>query len=63
MLHLLLAARLFDDTGRPDRATDARQRSSAVLLRTADQTRIESEVAAWKPDALVELPAEDANPS
>ena len=63
LFHLLLAARLSDEAGDTAAASSARERADSVLVRQADQQRIEAEVADWKPEALVELPAENPDAS
>jgi len=61
LFHLLLAARLADDAGDAAAAADARQKAQSVLLRQVGQQRVEADVADWKPESLIALPAD--NPS
>ena len=58
LFHLLLAARIFDASGSIEAAADARRQADGVLVRQPDQERIQSDVSDWKPEALIELPAE-----
>jgi hypothetical protein len=63
LFRLLLAARLADAAGDTATAAAARQSADSVLVRQADQQRIEAEVADWKPEPLVDLPSENPDAS
>lgn len=58
LLHLELAARLAEEAGDTVRATELRSKAASMPARKVDQGRVEDAIAGWKPETLVELPAD-----
>ena len=56
LFHAKLAARLFTEASNQPGAAEAERKAGALSVPAADATALDSKVAAWTPEALVNLP-------
>ncbi len=58
LFHAKLAARLFGEEGNGSAAAEAARKAATISVSSADADTVDSNVADWTPEALVELPAD-----
>ncbi len=59
LFHAKLAAELFTQAGNSSMAAEALLKAGEITANQADQSVADAKVTAWKPEALVNLPAEN----